>query len=183
MKGVELPRINLGVKEPEQFDHAIITATNNVGYGAPPGYDPGRAGAEMALKVWTKPTDVSFYNVQIMEVGEDATVEGYFADTNKWTTNPGQRLKHGTANFWFDLNPDNSSGDHCWTEDVFSPAWLSGHYTWDIPARWHVKGDNSVTNSMTGWNQVHTIDANGTVTITKFGKTVSRTISNVITNN
>jgi len=30
-----------------------------------------------------------------------------------------------------------------------------------------------------GWNQVHTLLPNGTMTVTKFGKTVSRTIQNV----
>ena len=53
--------------------------------------------------------------------------------------------------------------------------WSQGQFTWNVPWKWWI-GSN--TNSMTnGWQQVFTIDASGTVTVSKFGHTVTRSIN------
>ena len=172
------------VFEPSGVDtiHTYIKATNHIGTGypdAPYEFASGRAGAEMLVNLYIAPTSVSFYRVQILEVGLDATnVTGYF------TNYPAEYLVHEpNTNFTF-LLADNSWQDKCWEgpEQPPPPAWSSGSYKWIIPAKWSLS-PSTVTNSMTGWDQVFTIDSNGTVKITKYGKWVQRTTSGIITNN
>ncbi len=69
------------VIEPSGYVSAIIASTENNGY-----YGAGNAGAGMYLyPVIIGPTNVSFENVWIMEIGEVATnATGYFANTNTW---------------------------------------------------------------------------------------------------
>jgi len=80
------------------------------------------------------------------------------------------------------LNSANQWVDRCSTGDQPPPPpWAAGGYQWVIPQKWFVPGwpTNDVTpNTQT---QTFTIDANGTVSISKFGKTVTRTTTNVIT--
>jgi hypothetical protein len=159
---------------PSGIDHAVIVATNNIS-GAPI-FTNGQSGAEMLLNVFFAPTNVSFYRVSIMEVGEDGSnISGYFS---QWT--PSQ-LHHTTADHWTALNQANELIDTCDGGPLPSP-WSSGSFTWDIPARWQVTG-NGETNSMTGWNQIFSIDSSGTVTIQKSGRSVTRTINGTITTN
>ena len=191
----DVPRflyVTFTVLEPRGYDHAIIAVTNHLGnstpdYPAPDGYDPGDAGAEMGLYVWIKPTFVSFYRVWIMEVGTNASsISGYFADTNKWTSNPAYELRHDTTDFWFKLGANNDWSDQCWSNPHPPPWSVAGHYsggsfTWEIPASWSLSPD-SVTNQMSGWKQVFDLDGTGTVKITKFpdNRWVQRTTNNVI---
>jgi hypothetical protein len=150
----------------------IISAENDFG--------TGNAGAGMNIDVWIGPTNVSFYQVEIMEVGEIATnATGYFANTNTWPANRLDHSQHG-ANEWIPLGFDNSVGSDQAGSGPCSPPWSPGNFTWPIPADWKVGVDGS-TNSMIGWSQNFTIDASGTVTVQKFGHTVTRTTNNVIT--
>jgi hypothetical protein len=172
------------VFEPGGVDtnHTYIIATNHIGNGypdAPYEFASGKAGAEMQVNLFIAPTFVSFYRVQILEVGLAATnVTGYF------TNYPANDLVHKPNPNFTLLEADNSWPDKCWEgpEQDPPPAWSSGSYTWIIPAKWSLL-PSTVTNSMTGWNQVFTIDSNGTEKITKYGKWVQRTTSGVITNN
>ena len=172
------------VFEPSGYDpiHTYVKATNHIGTGypdAPYEFASGRAGAEMLVNLFIAPTSVSFYRVQILEIGLDATnVTGYF------TNYPANDLVHKPNPSFTLLLADNSWPDKCWEgpEQPPPPAWSSGSYTWIIPAKWSLSPD-TVTNPMTGWDQVFTIDSNGTVKITKYGKWVQRTTSGVITNN
>jgi hypothetical protein len=140
----------------------------------------GQAAAEMHLNVTMGPTNVSFYRVQFEDVGEDATnVTGYF--TNYSATN----LFHNPGNQFLYLKSDNTwpYGDECAVTlpaPPLGPPWSAGGCTWQIPALWKV-GDNGPTNSISGWNQVFSMDANATITIQKFGHSVTRTTNNVIT--
>lgn len=52
------------------------------------------------------------------------------------------------------------------------PPWSAGSFIWDIPVKWKIGG--GPTNSMNGWSQIFSIDANGTVAVEKFGKSVTR---------
>jgi len=141
-------------------------------------FDLGYAAARMHLyPIIIGPTNVSFYNVQCVEVGTDASnITGYFL-----TNTPPSHIGNG-ADEWFQLDQANAWPDTWdWASSYGWPSpWSSGSYTWDIPAQWKVVG-SSETNSMTGWNQVHSIDANGTVTVQKFGHNVTRTTNDVIT--
>jgi hypothetical protein len=158
------------VLEPTGYNHAIILTTNST-------FATNQTGAGMTLRFWIGPTNVSFYQVEIMEVGEDATnVTGSFTNVPVADLS---HINHG-ADRWVPLPEDNSLQDTA-TEPGPGPApWYAGGYTWNIPARWRVEG-TSVTNVMTGWNQVITIDANGTISIDKMGRGVTRGTNCVIT--
>jgi len=105
---------------------------------------------------------------------------GYFANTNTW---PADNLNHSThgANIWRALNENNSIAamDHA-SSGTCNPPWSSGSFTWPIPVGWRV-GNSPVTNIMSGWSQNFLIDASGTVTVQKFGHSVTRTTNDVIT--
>ena len=63
------------VVPPSGIDHAKIIGTNS--------YPLGTAGAGMANAIWIAPTSVSFYRVNVMEIGEDATnMWGFYS---QWT--------------------------------------------------------------------------------------------------
>jgi len=159
------------VVEPSGIDHAVIAATNNI--LAFPNLTNGQAGAEMLLNIYFAPTEVSFYRVNIMEVGEDGSnITGYFS---QWTP---QQLHHTSADHWTTLNQANEMNDTC--AELDPSPWSSGGFTWDIPSRWQVDGSGA-TNFLNGWNQVFSIDGSGTVTIVKDNHWVQRTTNGVIT--
>ena len=161
--------IKFTVLQPTGFHHAVIVATNNI-----PGLtnlNLGDAGAQMRLNVWIAPTNVSFYQVFIMEVGQDATnISGYFA---QWTP---QELHHD-PNGWAHLTQTNTFYDRCAGAEP-SP-WSPGMFMWPIPARWKVT-ESGTTNSMTGWEQFFSIDGSGTEQITKYNHWVERSTNGVI---
>ena len=185
------------VKEPGGVDyvHTYIVSTN--------GYPTNQAAAFMHLRVYVAPTDVSFYRVMGIEVGEDATnVWGYFANTGYPNYfDPSGNLSHkgNGADKPFQINPDNSwqhdesnpNGGYNWdnayegTDGKDTPPWgyggiNGGGYTWNIPGAWFIPGCN--TNSMNSqWQQVVTLDVSGTIKITKFNLWVQRTTNDVIT--
>jgi transglutaminase-like putative cysteine protease len=134
----------------------------------------GLQGAGMYLDpVIVGPTTVSFYRVQIVEVGENATnIKGYFT-----THAPPSHIGHG-ADIWLPLDYDNSWPDRVHLYDYPAP-WTPGSFEWNIPSKWRV--GTGTEKSMTGWNQVFSIEGNGTTTIQKFGRGVTRTIMDVST--
>lgn len=167
--------MNFNVYAPTGIDHAVIIATNNI-QGAP-NFTSGESGAEMVLNAYFAPTNVSFYRVSVMEVGENATnLTGYFSQFT-----PSQ-LYHSSANHWTPLNQANNYSDL--DSGTFSPPWSpGGSFTWNIPANWQVTGSGQTNSMANGWNQVFSIDSSGTVTIQKWGRSVTRTTNNVITTN
>lgn len=166
-KSVQFPPFT--VVEPSGIDHAKITGTNS--------YPLGTAGAGMTSTVWIAPTSVSFYRVNVMEVGEDATnIWGFYT---QWTP---QQLHHNTADHWSHLNPNNQVTDDAYFPEGGLSVWDAGGYEWNIPQRWQVEG-SGVTNSMAGCNQVFSIDSNGTAKVAKYGNWIQRTTNSVITTN
>src|SRR5262249_54013578 len=93
-------------------------------------------------------------------------------------------LHHSTAGTWTPpLHDDNSlpNGDSCSTPALMQPWVGGGHFTWHIPAKWRV-GDAGEATDLSSWSeQVFSMDSNGTVTISKFNQTVTRTTNNVTT--
>jgi hypothetical protein len=161
------------VIEPTGYVRAQITGTNTASY-----FGTGNAGAGMTNAIWIGPTTVSFGRVSIMEVGEVSTdATGYFANTNTWPVGNLDHSQHG-ANHWILLTDANVFSDHA-SSGTCSTPWSSGSFSWTIPADWSV--GPGPTNSMAGWNQLHTINSSGTVTVQKFGHTMTRTPSDVIT--
>lgn len=155
----------------------VASATINDTYN----YDIGISGAGMHLSpIVVGPTNVSFYRVQCVEVGRDATnCTGY------WISNaPPSHIGNG-ADMWFPLDQANrwpSAWDHAYYGGIAPPWYGGGSFEWPIPGRWRI-GATGPTNNLTGWNQVFELDASGTVTIRKMGKWVTRTINDVITHN
>jgi hypothetical protein len=164
------------VVEPTGVDHATITSTSTYGNNVP--------GAGMHVSVVIGPTNVSFYKVQMFEVGQPASnISGYFLNPQH---TPLAHDDSTLANKWHGLNQDNSVGDgmdNCFygTTSLLPSPWSPGSFTWHIPALWKVGNDGS-TNSNLGWSdQVFTLGEDGTMTVAKFGHSVTRTIHNVIT--
>jgi hypothetical protein len=135
-------------------------------------YDTGQAGAGMQLTPYVGPTNVSFYRVQMMEVGQPATgISGYFVSNPP----PPHDFAHKADHFDIQLGQDNSwPANYDWaTSPVFDGPWSQGQFTWHIPAQWKI--DAGPTNNLSGsWDQVFTLAPDGTVTVTKFGHTVTR---------
>jgi hypothetical protein len=138
----------------------------------------GEAGAGMWLyPVEIGPTNVSFYNVECVEVGCNAiNATGY------WEHSAPSHIGLG-ADVWFQLNEANwwpSSWDHV-SSGTLPPPWgTGGSYEWPIPAKWRIAGQ-SATHDMQGWNQTFELTGDGTATVRKFGHWVTRTTNNVIT--
>ncbi len=163
---------------PSGYDHAVITSTHK-----PFNFTVYEAGAAMHQNVWIAPTSVSFYRVQMMEVGEDASGNtGYFAygvNPEYFTTSDLSHKNHGAGHWFGPLSENNEFSDDCSSGPWFQPWEGGGGFTWNIPVCWKI-GDNGQTNSIAGWNQIFSMDASGTMTITKYGQSVSRTINGVI---
>jgi hypothetical protein len=162
---------NLTVLEPTNVDHAVIVSSNEAYYTFP----TNAAGAFMHLYVYMGPTNVSFYRVQMEEVAENGTgLTGYFANTNIWP-DPTNSFYHSSANTPFALANDNSwptNYDYCNTPTA-SPylpqPWSSGRFSWNVPWKWWIIGSTNTNYMANGWQEQFSIDANGTVKITKFG--------------
>ena len=176
----------LGQSLKKEFEIFAPTGVDNATIASTASGTVGNAGAGMHLKpIVVAPTDVSFYNVQLLEVGRDATnVTGYFT-----THAPPSHIGHG-ADAWFKLDEENQwpffyDFINLGSADCPAPWTIAGSFTWDIPAKWKVVSRlaTSSEHTITGWNQIFSIQAGGTVSIQKFGRTVTRTTSNVVTQN
>ncbi len=159
--------VSFDVKEPTWYDHADFLPTGD------PAFSAGTAGASMRLYVTMAPTSVSFYRVQMGELTNAASsITGYF------TNFPQDALAHTTAGHFWGMTESNQWVDSC-SGGGFLPPWSNGSFNWVIPWRWYVPGYS--TNMMSPWAQVFTIDAEGRVTIAKFGRAVVRTTNDVTT--
>jgi hypothetical protein len=177
------------VLEPTGIASAVITTTDPLQYGYQIPYPTGgvwSAGACMVLTAYVAPLGVSFSKVQMAEgPGPASSVTGYFSSfsTNSlyhWP-NPSS---HTELNF-FSPNTENAFSDRCGVSPLFwvGPWGQGGSFQWDIPAVWYVPG--GPTNSFGGagqaaWQQYFTLDANGTVSIRKFGCIVTRGTNGVV---
>ena len=155
------------VVEPTSINNAVIESTVD--------FQTGEPGSEMHLSpVIMGPADVSFYRVQCMEIGDNAIdASGYFI-----INPPPSHIGNG-ADVWFQLGQDNS-WPNTWDWAGFwgfAPPWSDGGFSWPIPAVWKI--DDGPTNSLTGWSQSCSIDDNGTVTVSKFNHSATRTTNNV----
>ncbi len=166
------------VKEPTGVDHATITSTATYGNNVP--------GAGMHLDVVLGPTNVSFYRVQVFEVGQPASdITGQYFIYNP----PGPHDTAAGANQWHPIGYNNiidaaAQFDTCayfGSQYLPGPPWYGGGgFTWAIPALWSV-GGTGPTNSLPWSDQVFSLGSDGTFTISKFGHSVTRTLNDVIT--
>jgi len=172
-----------------------LTKTVNFTVFPPTGYDPastsiaatssayaflqGEAGAGMHVQVCIAPTSVSFYRVGIKEIaGPGTNGWGYFAQT-AWNSPP--IPDHSPNRNFVQLDSNNYWGgladyDDCHFSISPTPP-TAGGFTWNIPVVWQI--DPNTTNSLCYWGQTNSFDVNGTVTVSKYGLKVTRTINNV----
>ena len=140
-------------------------------------FDIGQAGAGMHITPYVGPTNVSFYQVQLMEVGQPATdVQGYFLDL----AHPAPPHDYASKADHFDiqLGYDNSwPANYDWaTSGVYRSPYSQGSFTWHIPAKWKV-GSGPTNDLAASWDQVFTLAPDGTVTVQKFNHTVTRHVN------
>ncbi len=176
----------LGQTLEKEFEIFAPTGVDNATVESTVSGTVGNASAGMHLyPVVVAPTDVSFYNVRMLEVGRNATnITGYFT-----THAPPSHIGHG-ADDWFKLDEKNQwPPDYDYaalgSTDCPAPWTIAGSFTWEIPAKWKVVigPTSSGEHTITGWNQIFSIQAGGTASVQKFGRTVTRTTSNVSTHN
>jgi hypothetical protein len=161
------------VLEPSGVISAVINSTTH--------FPVGTAGARMHLyPVVVGPTNVSFYQVQCVEIGRDAINRvGY------WATNAAPSHIGNGADVWFPLDQANrwpSTWDHAGIWDVSPPWYNGGSFEWPIPSEWRI-GQAGTTKSMVGWDQKFELEFDGKITVRKWGNWVTRTTNDVITTN
>jgi hypothetical protein len=128
----------------------------------------------MKLRPFVGPTNVSFYRVQLMEVGQPATgVSGCFLDPAH--PSPAHDYAHKADHFDIQFGHDNTwPANYDWaTTDVYAFPYSQGQFTWHISAKWKV--GSGPTNDLAGsWDQVFTLAPDGTATVSKFNHVVTR---------
>ena len=141
-------------------------------------YNQNVAGSGMIIKLWLTPLHVSFSRVEIIEIGAVSTnATGYFADTNLWPT---ANLNHSGngADKWVSVGDSNFIGTDFVSCSYCPRPWSQGFFTWPIPAAWRIAGDSS-TNSLPWSDQDFSIDQFGTVTVSKFHHSATRSTNDV----
>jgi hypothetical protein len=168
---------DFNILEPTGVDHADLMGVKN-------DISPGSSGVGMYLRPFIGPTNVSFYRVQIQEVGTDATnIWGFFCiytNLSDWPTNL-SHTGHG-AGSWGPLKHDNSwiYGDQAeWS--LSSATTTSGGFEWNIPGRWKV-GSGPTNDMAIPWVQSFSCEGSGAMTINKFGHSATRQLNGQYTN-
>jgi hypothetical protein len=111
----------------------------------------GVQGAGMHLIVTVTPTDVSFYNVEVLEVDKGTVnVSGYF------TNFPSSVLKHVPNSKWIQLTDANIWTDLARFYNWGSP-WKQGTYQWNIDVLWHLVGSSGSGKKFNSRTQLHEI--------------------------
>jgi hypothetical protein len=145
------------------------------------GFSVNQAGAGMINTLWLLPPTVSFYRVQWMEVPATSNLvqTGYYANTNFFPNPEIHDAAHGAGKWIGTRRWDNLMGFDTATSGVEgAQPWAAGTLTWPIPVVWQI-GNNAPTNFLQRTDQTFIIDANGNVTVQKYGHTVTRGTNNV----
>lgn len=152
--------------------NAITMTRNNVEHFA-----VGTSGAGMFTDMAFPPNDVSFSNIEMREVaGPASNVNGYFTTLQA----AGVNLSHVPNPNFVRISANNAfSSDHA-SGSGFPAPFAVGNFDWVIPNNYRVVG-SATERLFTDTTQAFSITAAGTVTITKAGATVTRTVNDVIT--
>jgi hypothetical protein len=156
-------------------------------------YPEGVAGAGMTNYTYIVPQTVSFYRIRTQEVPatSNLVVAGYFANTNSFPTGPQMHDAAAGAGGWVGTSQyynyngfDKASSG---TAMVRFKPWVAGTLTWPIPVVWAipggVPGSGPTNNSLGRTDQTFMVISNGTVTVLKYGNSVSRGTNGVYTIN
>ncbi len=135
-------------------------------------YAAGTQGAGMKLKYTTLPDDVSFYQVEVLEVDKGTSnIRGFFSPFTA------AELKHTPNSNWERLYPDNHWDDNAFFSGWgFPHTWEFGTYQWDIEVKWRTAGEGGNGLFLGNRTQLHTIhDSTGRSTESKSGQSATRT--------
>ena len=147
-------------------------------------YAPNQAGAAMGLEIDILPHAVSFGAIYFKELGSGSDgaahdVTGYFA-----TSFGAAQLRHDASPQWTDIldtNRTNTGANIGDTAGVrpgtYVQPWSNGGYAWHIPYAYRVQGESGEGHRFTTVTQTFRIRADGTVTVSKGGQSISRTPS------
>jgi hypothetical protein len=146
----------------------------------------GIAGSLMVILVQTQPTNVSFSQLMLYEVPQNASnVSGYFMNHQ-----PPNHDAAAGAGVWFNLDTSN-----CWPHtsvpywdwagwtgvntNYYPLPYSQGGWQWPIPGLWQVVSTGAIlTNANFSWLQEFSMTGTGIVTVRKFGKTATRDTNN-----
>ena len=138
----------------------------------------GTQGAGMTLEYTTLPNDVSFYQVEVLEVDKGTSnVTGFF------THFAAASLQHQPNPNLIPLAQDNIWGDSAWFNGWGFPpssghprSWAYGTYQWDIDVMWRTVGEGGNGLLLGTRTQLHTLhDNTGRSTESKSGESSTRT--------
>jgi peptidoglycan hydrolase-like protein with peptidoglycan-binding domain len=134
----------------------------------------GAGGACMLTEVTFGPTDVCLGAMQWLEVpGPAMGVDGFFKKFSAATLhhNPNTNFALVNDRNIMEPGPNNGPNDHCAWHSTPGP-YKDGTFTWVVPNRYIVDGEPASSGRFfTDTHQVFTMNAAGTMTITKAGAT------------
>jgi hypothetical protein len=166
--GVSIP-VTFTVLAPTGVDH---TQLNSVDY-----FGKSISGAGMFVYVWIAPLQVSFNQVQFMEVLTNASsISGYYLPTNYTLAG----LMDHKANLPIPIAQDNTWYDHAWWAQDGQP-WTNGSFSWVYTDQWMVGSNGSWTAFPGTWTQQMTLTPNGSMEIDKWDHTVIRNTNDIYT--
>ena len=136
-------------------------------------------GISLVTSLYVHPKDVNFEEIALEEIPweQGGSVSGYYAQPSKLADRYHDR-NHG-AGHWHDV----TDGNFWWKDGAGSKAitnWFAGTKIWDAPIGWNVKGKKfgydyvKMIGSSSSFQQMFTIEADGTFRLDKFGRWVSR---------
>ena len=151
----------------------------------------------MRVELYVQPETVCFSGIVVEEVpSTNGTHQGYFANVHfedEW-----YHTTEMHAGNWLRVENDNHCGrdeammgdplprelpDGTMTWQLNVGTWSDGLIVWDIPWGWTTNGCEAAASPIKEivqhYNQTFEITEDGTLTITKFGNTVSRGTNNV----
>ena len=134
----------------------------------------GRQGAGMNLVVTMLPQDVSFSNLDLLEIDKGTrNVTGFFSDY------PATDLKHDPNPDWVELKSKNDTTDQAALAGYGTAStWRAGGFEWDIEVRWRVRNKETGQGVALPANRIQIFtmhDNTGRTTISKLGQSVTRT--------
>lgn len=136
-------------------------------------YPAGAQGAGMFTDVFFTPNNVSFYNLEILEIpGPASNVTGYFTN---YTAN---QLRHTPSTTWFGIGLDNklTQQDQAAFAVSLPPPWYPGGWDWIIPWNYRRVGSGGAGYLISNVTQSFRITStNGTSSVSKAGASVTRT--------
>ena len=163
--------INAAFTVVEPASESAVKTTAVTGF-AEDTYPAGTQGAGMYIEVTVAPTDVSFENLQYLEVpGPASNVSGFIA--TYISSFPATDLSHHPNASWLSIQPGNKTYDHAAFSGFPSP-WDAGGFEWNIPVQWRVGTSASVRTLPNRLQQFAITNTAGTSTVSKLGQTVTR---------